>query len=253
MKNYIKKYMNDFLLYVQFFTRIPINIELECTNENFIRGSIFFPVIALIIGLIEYIVYVIMKNFFPSTIVAILVLITSAILTGALHMDGLGDVCDGFFAFRGGKGRIIEIMKDSQIGVYSCVAIIMDVLLKYNLISLAIESSIPELIIVAPVVGRLAIVFISTIGKPAKENGSGNIFIGKIKKSQLVLTIILVIALELIFINVREACTITLAVLIMAYGFNCFCNSKINGLTGDTLGAVNELAEVLALMVFFMI
>ncbi|MGL4730260.1 MAG: adenosylcobinamide-GDP ribazoletransferase [Clostridium sp.] len=249
----MKEYMNDFLLYVQFFTRIPVNMQLECKNDNFIRGAIFFPIVGLLIGLIEYFIYVVMINFLPPTSVAIFVVITSAIITGALHMDGLGDVCDGFFAFKGGKERIIDIMKDSRIGVYSCVAIIGDILIKYNLISLAIESSIPELIIVAPIIGRLSIVFIATIGKTAKENGSGNIFIGKINKKQLALTIVIALLFQIMFINVREAVILTICALIMSFGFNWFCETKINGLTGDTLGAVNELAEILVLVIFFAI
>lgn len=249
----IKNYINDFLLYVQFFTRIPVNKELECSDENFIRGSSFFPIIALIIGGIQYLVYLFCNKFLPPSITSIFVVLTAVLLTGALHMDGLGDVCDGFFAFKGGKEKIIEIMKDSRIGAYCCIAIVIDILFKYQLIKLAIESFTPEMIIIAPVMGRLAVVLISTIGKPAKETGSGNLFIGRISWQKLIVTSVIAILIQAIFITPKAIIINMITVLVVTYLFNMFCNSKINGLTGDTLGAINEIVEILILTIFFAI
>lgn len=251
MKKCIKNYMNDFLLYIQFFTRIPINVQLECSNENFSRGAMFFPVIGFIIGLIQYAVYLAFRNVLPASITAIFVVLSSIILTGALHLDGLGDICDGFFAFKGGKERIIEIMKDSRIGVYCCVAIVFDILTKYQLIKLSIDSFMPQIMIIAPTIGRFAVVFIAYIGKNAKETGTGNIFIGNIKKMRIIISLIIAVLLSSIFVDIKQIAIIILIVLVFVLLFNKFCESKINGLTGDTLGATNELVEMLVLMIFF--
>lgn len=249
----MKKYINDFLLYIQFFTRIPVNLQLDCSNENFRRGAMFFPIIGFIVGGIQYLVYLLLNKYLPSSITAIFVVLTFVLLTGALHLDGLGDVCDGFFAFKGGKEKIIDIMKDSTIGVYSCVAIVLDLLFKYNLIKLAIDSYVPQIIIVAPIIARFSVVLLATIGKNAKSTGTGNIFIGNIQTINIVVTAVICLLLQFIFISYKDMAILTFTAIIITLLFNKFCEHKINGLTGDTLGAINELVEILTLTIFFII
>jgi len=241
---------NNLLLYFQFFTRIPINKGLDCKDKNFIEGTPFFPVIGLTIGMIQYIVFKLFSNFLNSQIIAIFLVLVSILITGALHLDGFGDCADGFFAFKGGKEKIIEIMKDSRIGAFGCIAIIFNILLKVALIDNSINIKMPELIIISPIVGRFSIVFLSYIGKSAKPQGTGNLFIGKVKLKNLLLTLIITVGFGYFIIG-YEVLILIICSIFISLLFNKLCENKISGLSGDTLGANNEIVEIMCFLIYF--
>lgn len=246
----MKEYINDLLLFFQFFTRIPINKNLNCEKENFRRGSIFFPVIGLFIGILQFVVYYYAIKVFNSNITAVFVMIVPLIITGGLHIDGLGDTCDAFFAFKGGKDKILEIMKDSRNGTFASMAIVFDMLIKYVLIKTAIDGNLQPIIIAAPIISRLTVVFIAYIGKNAKKSGSGNIFIGNIDLKRMLITTLLAILFTFKLVGIIEVFTIIISALIVSFVFNKFCESKIDGHTGDTLGANNELVEIFVMLLY---
>ncbi|MBZ9636661.1 adenosylcobinamide-GDP ribazoletransferase [Clostridium sp. FP1] len=248
--NKMREYLNDLLLFFQFFTRIPININLKCEKENFRRGSIFFPVVGLFIGIIQWLIYYILIKALPINITSIFVVIIPIVITGALHVDGLGDTCDGFFSLKGGKDKIIEVMKDSRVGTYASVAIVFDMLARYAAVYTIIELNLPFILIATPVIARFTVVFLSFIGKNAKENGSGNIFIGNIDVKRVVITGITTIILGTLLIGFNKSVILIASGLLLSLLFNKFCESKITGLTGDSLGANNELVEILIMILF---
>lgn len=237
---------------LQFLTRIPININLECKQDNFKKAAFYLPIIGLIVGGIEWSVYYILNIFLPADINAVLVFIISVLVTGALHIDGLGDTCDGFYAFKG-KDRIIEIMKDSRIGSYACIAIVVDILLKVSSLTYIIGNKLGFIIILAPIIGRLSIIFISLIGKPAKSTGSGNLFIGNMSKTIVFFAGLLSFAISVILIGISNSAIIFLISIIVTILVNKYSESKINGITGDLLGANNELVEIFVLITYIAI
>lgn len=232
---------------LQFLTRIPVNISLECKQDNFKKAAFYLPIIGLIVGGIEWTAYYILNIFLPANINAVLVFIMSVLITGALHIDGLGDTCDGFYAFKG-KDRIIEIMKDSRIGSYACIAIVVDILLKVSSLTYIIENKLGYIIILAPIIGRLSIIFISLIGKPAKSTGSGNLFIGNMSRTIVIFAALLSFVISIILIGVTNSAIIFLISFIITVLVNKYSESKINGITGDLLGANNELVEIFVLI-----
>ena len=86
--NKMKEYLNDFLLFFQFFTRIPINKSLNCEKGNFRRGAIFFPIVGLFIGIVQWLIYYILIRVLPINITAVFVVIIPIVITGGLHVDG---------------------------------------------------------------------------------------------------------------------------------------------------------------------
>jgi adenosylcobinamide-GDP ribazoletransferase len=243
----MNKYVNDFLLMLQFLTRIPINISLGCERENFRRGALFLPVVGFIIGGIQWIIYYLLQRIMPSSITAIFVVLTGAMVTGALHIDGLGDTCDGFYAFKG-KDRIIEIMKDSRIGSFGAIAIVIDLLLKVAATSALFDYRMPEAVIAAAVAGRFSVVFMSFISKPAKSTGSGNLFIGNMNKAIVLGSAIITLLICSLLLGVKASAVIFVGTLILTFLISKYSRSKIDGTTGDILGANNELTEILAMI-----
>ncbi|AUM86979.1 adenosylcobinamide-GDP ribazoletransferase [Clostridium botulinum] len=247
----MKSILNDFLLMIQFFTRIPVNKNLQCEKVNFRRGAFFLPVVASIIAGIEFLVYLGLKNFLPPNVIIVLLLLFTAMITGGLHMDGLADTCDGFFSLRD-KERIIEIMKDSRMGAFGTIAMIINLLLKYQLLYSLVLKDCSIAIILAPVIGRISILFLCLSKRTAKKNGSGNIFIGNMSKPIIFLITIIALAMNTYFLGLKITIISFIAVLIITYLFYLLCLNKINGLTGDTLGACNELGEITFLLILLM-
>ncbi|CAM2905842.1 adenosylcobinamide-GDP ribazoletransferase [Clostridium sporogenes] len=247
----MKGILNDFLLMIQFFTRIPINKNLQCEKVNFRRGAFFLPVVASIIGGMEFLIYLGLKNFLPPNVIIVLLLLFTAMITGGLHMDGLADTCDGFFSLRD-KQRIIEIMKDSRIGSYGTIALIIDLLLKYELLYSLVLKGYSIAIVLAPIIGRISILFLCLSKRTAKKNGSGNIFIGNMSKPIIFSITIIILMISTYFLGVKATITPFIGVLLITYLVYLLCLNKINGLTGDTLGACNELGEITYLLILLM-
>lgn len=244
----MKRILNDFLLTVQFFTRIPINKNLQCQKENFKTAGFFLPIVALMLGAMEFLIYIILKDFLPLNVIIVILLAFTAIITGGLHIDGLADTCDGFFSLRD-KERIIEIMKDSRIGSYGTIALMLDFLLKYELLYSLVGKGVYSAIFLAPVIGRISILFLCLSKRTAKKNGSGNIFIGNMSKIIVFSITLLTILLSTYFLDLKAFLISFFVVIIETYLLYLLCLNKIDGLTGDTLGACNELGEITFLLV----
>lgn len=231
---------------IQFLTRIPINISLPCEMEDFKRGASLFPIVGAIIGGLEFLIFIILKNFLPFNITSTITVLVGIIITGAIHLDGIGDSCDGFYSLKE-SSKIIEIMKDSRIGTYGAIAIIFDILLKIFSIEF-IGNTFPLYIILVPIISRTLMTFIFYIGNTAKKTGTGNFFIGNVGIKEVFIAFSICIPITLIILGVNGLILIGI-LIIFTIIFNKYCNFKIGGLTGDTLGALNELLEILGFLI----
>jgi len=248
----IKNILSDFLLMVQFMTRLPVNLSLPCESRNFKRGASMLPLVGLIIGGLQWVVFFLAVKALPLKAAAALVVLLGVLLTGALHIDGLGDTCDGFYAFKG-REKIIEIMKDSRIGTYACLAIVFDILLKYSGITSLPSLNKGMIIIAVPVISRAAQVFLFSIGNTAKSTGSGNLFIGNVGKSEALIALAMAMLITAPLLGIKVASLLFIAAVAVTLSFNYYCVKKIGGLTGDTLGANNELVEIVVLLMYLAI
>ena len=244
----MKRYFENFLLMLQVLTRIPINKSLPCENTDFKRGANFFAIVGLVIGLIQFIVYSFLIKFFNLDIAVIFVIIIDILITGGFHIDGFGDTCDGFFATKG-KDKIIDIMKDSRIGTFACIGIIINILIKFIGYTTILNNITSYLIILLPMISRVSIVLISYIGKAAKEIGSGNLFINTVTFKEVIINYLLFILIAVFMVDIKRLLIIVIISSITTILFNKYCNSKINGITGDSLGANNELVMLILLIV----
>ncbi|SHK15394.1 cobalamin-5'-phosphate synthase [Hathewaya proteolytica DSM 3090] len=254
MKSFVKNFINNFLLYFQFLTRIPIKKNLNCTEDNFRQGIYFFPVVGLAMGGLQWGVYKVFSyGFSNSGIVAIFVMLSTIIMTGGLHMDGLGDVFDGFFCFKGNAEKLMEIMKDSRIGTYSCIAIVADMLLRYSAIGEIISKHNALMLVASPVIARLSVVYICTIGKRAKKVSSANIYIKNTDAKGVILAFIIAFAISSLSVGVLNTSILIGSAMVISTLFNAFCNSKIGGLNGDTLGCNFEIVDLSMMLIYIII
>lgn len=240
--------INDFLLMLQTLTRIPVKKTLSYEKEDFRRGANYLFLVGLLVGGIQFITYIAFKNLLPLSLLVLIIILEEIIITGALHLDGFADICDGFFAFKG-RDRIIEIMKDSRIGAFAGIGIVMNILFKfYCYVDLLDYYNMGQFIIVIPMIGRVSIVFMSLIGKPAKKEGTGNSFIGNLGPEQLMINLMAAVIISVLILEPLASLVILVTGGMATILFNRMCSSKINGITGDSLGANNEIVTIAVML-----
>ena len=244
--------MKNFILMVQFLTRIPINVNLDVKEEDFRKGVIYFPLVGLIVGLINALTYVVIARLLSSTLAVVAVSLMNILITGAFHLDGIADTCDGIFSARK-KDRMLEIMKDSQIGTNGAVAIFFDLALRIVMLYTINEAHVVKAIIVSSIIARTITVVLMRYSVYARPDGGlGNLFIGKISRWNVIITLVIGSLLSTLIFG-YEVLIILAVTVLFGMLFKNYITSKINGMTGDTLGASNELCEILVLLLVIII
>ena len=142
-----------FLLALSFYTRLPHPQTLD--YKQLPQAAVYLPLIGWLVGGICALVFYLADLLWPQTTAVILALIAGILLTGALHEDGFADVCDGF---GGGmdKQRILEIMKDSHIGVYGFLGLLLMLLLKISVLSAMPAAAVPLVLLAGHSISRLS-------------------------------------------------------------------------------------------------
>ena len=252
--------MKRFISILQFMTRIPINIDTGF-DEEFHKTITYFPLVGLVLGVLIYLIGLVSGIFFDSFITSIIVTLVLVILTGGLHIDGLGDTFDAIYSYRD-KERMLEIMKDSRLGTNSLLAVMFLILLKIGFIYSVINKNLFWTIIFMPVVARLGVIVMMYKTVTPRENGMGNLFIGKASTSMFTIAILYTIALilgisKLIFLASTFEVIILIGAIIILFIFNNlfkkYIYKKIDGVTGDILGCTIELGELIYLFCIYLL
>lgn len=126
----IKNELIYFATALMFFTRIPVPFSVPYSGEIMNRSQKYFAWVGLLVGLINAAVLYLSFQLFNLEIGIVLMMIASALLTGAFHEDGFTDMCDSFGGGYG-KEKILTIMKDSRVGAYGTIGIILLFALKF--------------------------------------------------------------------------------------------------------------------------
>jgi len=127
----MKRELEIFFAGLMFFTRIPCPDWVKYSPELLEKSHRYFPLIGLFVGTVAALVFYLSRLIFPCTVSVIFSMLAGILTTGGFHEDGLSDVCDGF---GGGwtKDKILEIMKDSRIGAYGVIGLVLALLAKYS-------------------------------------------------------------------------------------------------------------------------
>ncbi|MCC3670423.1 MULTISPECIES: adenosylcobinamide-GDP ribazoletransferase [Terrisporobacter] len=252
--------MKRFIGLLQFMTRIPIKADIGF-DEEFHKSIVYFPLVGFVIGLISFFIGSLAIRIFDPFITSILIVAGEVILTGGLHIDGLGDTFDAIYSNRD-KDRMLEIMKDSRLGTNSLLAILFLVLIKIGLLNSAINSNLMYLIIFMPMISRLGVIIMLYKTVTPRKVGMGNIFIGKATLGMfitaIVYTIVIIVAIsKFIFLSTDFNIIILLlsivVVMIFDYLFKNHIYKKIDGVTGDILGCTIELGELIFLLFSYIV
>lgn len=237
--------MKPFLLMVQMFTRLPLPQMPDTTVEDYRRGIIYLPLIGGCIGLLFFAVAAWAPHLLSVELTSLLLFILWVFITGGIHLDGLADTADGFFSNREPE-RVLEIMKDSLIGTFGVIALILALTTKFLLIREVLLAGSAWLLVLPPLFARFSLVTLCWRGNYARKSGMGDLFIGRISAKQTMGAFLWMLPV-LVIIPLPTVLLLLLLSLYTAY-YRRVCGRKIGGLTGDTLGAHVEIVEVITLL-----
>jgi adenosylcobinamide-GDP ribazoletransferase len=216
------------------------------TAEDDLAGSVaFFPLVGLLLGAVAAALAWGLAQVAPPMVTAAVLVVVLLGFSGGLHIDGLSDTADGFLSCRN-RERMLEIMKDSRAGPMGLVAVVCVLLLKFAALSSLAwlqPAVLWPAVLLMPLAGRAAICVHVAILSSARPDGLGAVFCGS-RHHWAALGAIAGLAavawplLKLPGLVVSAAC-LAVALLLAAYVYR-----KLRGATGDTLGAVCEIVEV---------
>ena len=236
----------SFLAALQFLTSIPLPWQREVSPEQLGHSTIYFPVVGLIIGLILAGLNWLLSLILPSAVVNALLIVILVIITGALHLDGFVDTCDGMVGHKTVAQRR-RVMKDSRAGAFGIIGISCLLLVKYVTLNSVPDCWMVPTLLLMPVLSRWAMVYAVFAFPYARATGLGRAF--KREASRLVFLVATIIALAIAVIPAEFAGLVIMFgvwVIVMAIAY--YLKGRFGGLTGDSYGAINETAEVLVLI-----
>lgn len=223
--------------------RIPFTESILTPRE--LAGSFAcFPLAGCILGLIYCAVARLFGGHVPPALLAVLICAFMVILTRGLHLDGLADLTDGLWGGMTPERRL-EIMKDSHIGSFGVLALVLAISFKIAAILGLLMAGRLEPLLLAPVFGRFSIVATAYGSTSARKDGLGKAFLENMGTRHL-LCAALFTALAAVIPGPRYLVYL-LPVLGLVLFIRLITHRLIGGITGDVLGAVSETTEIVVL------
>ncbi len=234
----------SFLAAVKFLTIIPL--WREASPGELGRSITYFPVVGVIIGLILASLNWLLGLLLPSSVVNALLIVCLVVLSGALHLDGFVDTCDGVAGHKTVEERW-QVMHDSRAGSFGIIGVCCLFLVKYISLNSVPETFLMTTLVLMPVVSRWAMVYAIFAYPYARPSGLGKVF--KQGASWWRLAIATLITLVVVMVLARlTGVAIMVGVWVIVIVMAAYLKRKFSGLTGDTYGAINEVAEVCVLI-----
>jgi adenosylcobinamide-GDP ribazoletransferase len=244
----LRRWSGSFIAALRFLTILPLPGSLG-TSEKELAGSLpFFPLIGLLLGSIAVPAAWALHLLLPPLVAAVLITMLLLAFSGGLHLDGLADTADGFFSARP-REKMLEIMRDSATGAMGVIALILLLLLKVSCLA-SLNNSLIFAVFLMPIAGRSAILLLMALLPYVRPDGGlATLFYSRKSKMTALWGLLFFAGMAWATAGLRGMAAV-LAVLLVTGLFALVCRNRINGATGDTLGAACELAEAAVALVF---
>ena len=242
--NRIKKELAIFATAIVFMTRIPI--RLNYSQEVSARCNRYFPFIGAMVGGVAAGVFWGASHLFSTAISIVLSMVVTVLFTGAFHEDGFADVCDGF---GGGhtKDRTMAIMKDSNVGAYGVIGIVLILLLKFVCLDGIPDRMLPISLIAGHTLSRFMTVWtMHSLVYVRKDDSSKSAAVTtKLHFVDLLFAFVLSAGVMFLFSSWWYA-IVPAAMFVVKVSMDCWFKQRIDGYTGDCLGAIQQVTEIVA-------
>jgi adenosylcobinamide-GDP ribazoletransferase len=239
--------MKNFLRALSFLTILPMGQLPLSEEKELARSMVFFPLVGLVIGLLLALGYYLLSFLFSKSLVLWLTIGLLALLTRGLHLDGFADTMDGLGS-GGPREKILEVMRDSRIGAFGVISLILLIGAKYFTLDQIPIPSIPYTLILMTVMGRNTMVLVCYRSPYARsEGGLAKPFTENLGYREMALSLVSAFGIALLLMGLKGI-LVFLGICLFSLGYRFFFIKKLGGVTGDILGAANELAELLCLI-----
>lgn len=234
---------------IMFLTRIKVAPSIDNYTEYGKQAPRYFPVVGWLVGAISALFLFVFSRFVSVDAGVLAAIIAGLFVTGALHEDGFADVCDGF---GGGmtKEKILEIMKDSRIGAYGAIGLISILAAKFVLLK---ELPPVTSLLSAHSLSRLmAVLVMQTTGYAGDPLVSKSMGVaGRLPAGALLFAVVTGVA-PLVLLSWHFWLVVAPG-LLTAYGLRSYFVRRIGGYTGDCLGAVQQVTEIVTYLGFVLV
>jgi len=230
------------------FSFLTIFPSSNATLENIAKYMYVFPIVGIAIGLLVGSFGFGLSFILDPLLVSLLVVASIAIVTGIHHADGLADFADGLMV-KGSKARKLQAMKDLSTGSAGIVAIVLYLIGLVVTISLTSGFDLFRAILISEILAKFSMVLMASLGNSASL-GSNSPFVKIMKDKKKLAAAFIIMLIPVIVIGettglVMLGVAVTITLFLLAISTRSF-----GGITGDVLGATNELTRLASLMVF---
>lgn len=239
--------IKSFLIALQFLTVVPIKVS-RVNSKELAGSAAFFPLVGLLLAML----LIGINNALSSLTVLrlsqdIILVVALVFLTGGLHLDGLSDTSDALLS-RKPKEEMLNIMRDSHAGVMGVLSVTSVLLLKISFLYSINPLLKPAAILLMCVLGRWAMAFSMYLSPYARETGKAKDFIEGMNLRVIIFSSLIAFICSA-FIWQFKGLSVLIVTGVFVWLGSKYLQKKLGGITGDTIGAVNELTEVLVLLV----
>jgi len=241
----------SFLLALKFLTSIPILRRREVSPQELGRSIAYFPAIGIIIGLLLAGLNWLLTFILPPAVVNVLLVTFLVVITGALHLDGLVDTCDGIAGHKPVEERL-KVMHDSRAGGFGIIGACCLLLVKFIALNSVPEDMKMATLILMPTLSRWIVVWAVFAYPYARKTGLGKIFKEEANLKRFILATLTALAVALV-LGQLYGFIIMLLIWLITWAVAAYLKRKFTGLTGDTYGAINEVAEVSVLILIIIL
>jgi len=228
------------ILAIQFLTRLPTPQVKDFRQEDLSRSAVYYPLVGALIGVLLVLPLYALAG--RPWLAGAMTLLLWVWVTGALHLDGLGDVADAFGAAHRNPQRFLEVLKDPHMGVFGVVTLVMQLLLKFVLLSELVASPLWYGLVLVPAWARWGTLWWSQRIPSLHGDGMGERFTWQLRPAAMWLW-----ALALAVISAPLAWPLLLALPLVPL-VAWWWQRSLGGISGDCLGASVEVVETLLLM-----
>jgi adenosylcobinamide-GDP ribazoletransferase len=249
MSAFRESWRDEFLAALTFLTRLPLAItRADAPLPSLADSAWAFPLVGLVIGAIGGIAYAVAFALgLPALAAALIAVAATALVTGGLHEDGLADTADGF---GGGATREhkLEIMRDSRIGSFGVIALVVSIGLR----TIAIADTGTRwhaflALIAAHALSRGVLPAALLRLDPARADGLGA-GAGRPEQNQVLVALAIALAIAIVATGFRAGLSAAVVAALVAIAISWLAQRQIGGQTGDVLGAIEQGAETAALL-----
>lgn len=235
--------MSSLLQALSFLTILPVSKGSIVDDRNLARSMAFFPLVGGVIGLLLCLGHYFFSFLFPKPIALWFTLGLLAFLTRGLHLDGFADTMDGL-ASGGSKEKILEVMRDSRIGAFGVIGLILLLGAKYLALDQISTPSLHPSLILMTTVGRNSMVLVCYRSPYARPSGGlAKAFTDHLTFRELLLSSVFTLGLAVGLAGLKGGIAFGGSCL-FSMAYRLFFIKRLGGVTGDILGGANELSEL---------